>query len=778
MAMDRLVDRLGATSPFTGLDEAVLTTVAEASRVLRVRPGEHLVETGEVADALYVVLSGHFAAVAEPADPDDTALARLGQHGDLADHRPGTEPRQSRVVGISRFGPGAVIGEIAVLTGGTRSATLRALEDAEVVAIDGERFVTLLEQEPSLGAQLARTASDRQVATRLRQQLAELFPEADVAQLAGGLERTDVVTLAPGEVLFSEGDDADAAYLVISGRVRVLRQDRDGAIVEPASEVGSGELIGEHALLADAPRDATVVAARRSQLARLPRSGFEALLLDHPATMLAVVRRLVARQEDTRREYARARMGKGAIAVVPVAPEVETGPLLNALAAELSRTGSVRTVSASDVDAGVGLDDAAQASRGEAAELRVERWLDELEAETDLLLLLADPTRTPWSERCIDRADQVLLVAEASGDPEPSSSERALLPLRHLPHQRITLLLQHPAEADRPHGTAAWLANRDVDEHLHVRTGHTGDIERLARYVSGRSVWLVLGGGGAKGFAHLGVVRAMAEVGVPIDGIAGASVGAGLGALVAMETPADELVDRTADLFRRVLDYTIPVSGLIAAERIARAIERGVGDRDIADTWLPYRCVSTNLTRSTTVVHRRGELQRALRASLSIPGVMPPVAFGEDLHVDGGVMNNLPVDVARREAPGGTVIASDVAPVLGPVAKGDHGLYVRGGGVLARRLTPGLRAPRVPKLMPTLMRSLLVAAAQARDRGIEERLADLHLQFELRGVGLLAFDVVEPVVERGYEEALDALRTLSNDQRSEKPPAVTGDAGA
>ena len=739
MAMEAgLVDRLGAIPPFTGLDEGVLAAVAEASRVLRIGPGDHLVETGEVADALYVVLSGHLAALAEPADPDHTALARLG--------------------------PGAVIGEIAVLSGGRRSATLRALEDAEVAAIDGERFVSLLEREPSLGAQLARTASDRLLATRLRRHLAELFPDADVSELAATLDRADIVTLAPGEVLFAEGDDADAAYLVVSGRVRVIRRDRDGSIVEPVGEVGTGELIGEHALLADAPRNATVVAARRSQLARLPRSGFEALLLAHPATMLAVVRRLVARQGDARSEYARARTTNASVAVVPIAGDGATRALLDSLAEVLARTGATRVVTAAEVDAAVGVDGAARARRGEPAELRVERWLDELEAGTDLVLLLADPERTPWSERCIDRADQVLLLADATGDPEPSSSERALLPARHLPHQRITLVLHHPADADRPRGTAAWLADRDVDEHLHVRGGHTGDIQRLARYVSGRSVWLVLGGGGAKGFAHLGVVRAMAEVGLPIDGLAGASIGAALAGLVAIETPTEDLVDRTTDLFHRVLDYTVPVSGMIAAERIARAIERGVEGRDIEDTWLPYRCVSTNLTRSMTVVHRRGDLQRALRASLSIPGVMPPVAFGEDLHVDGGVMNNLPVDVARRETPGGTVIASDVAPILGPKAKSDHGLYVRGGGVLARRWTPGLAAPRVPKLMPTLMRSLVVAAAETRDRGIEEHLADLHLQFELRGVGLLAYDVVEPVVDRGYEESVGALRTFADAQ--------------
>ncbi|MEX2549680.1 MAG: patatin-like phospholipase family protein, partial [Nitriliruptoraceae bacterium] len=366
-----------------------------------------------------------------------------------------------------------------------------------------------------------------------------------------------------------------------------------------------------------------------------------------------------------------------------------------------------------------------------ATELRVDRWLDELEAEVDLVLLQSDPGSTAWTQRCLDRADHVVLVADATADPARTTLESTLLPARHLPHQRVTLLLHHPAGTERPRGTLDWLTERDVDDHLHLRAGHAGDIGRLARTLSGRAVWLVLGGGGAKGFAHLGLVRAMEEVGLPIDGLAGSSAGSALAALVAIEVPTDELPARTEELFHKVLDYTAPVSGLIAGERIARAIERGVGDRDISDTWLPYRCVSTNLTRSTTVVHRRGDLQRAMRASMSIPGVMPAVAFGEDLHVDGGVMNNLPVDVARGETPTGTVIASDVAPVLGPRAKEDHGLYVHGGGVLARRWLPGIKAPRVPKLMPTLMRSLLVAAAQARDRGVEQGLADLHVQFEL-----------------------------------------------
>lgn len=373
--MDRSIDlkrRLATIEPFAGLPDDVLAMVAAASRVVRIGADEHLVETGQPAASLFVALSGRFAALAQPGDPVDAALAELG--------------------------PGSVIGEIAVLAGGTRSATLRALEPAEVAEIDGPRFVALLEEQPALGAALARLASARLLATRLQRHLAELFPDPETADLASIVDDAEVVHLEPGAVLFSEGDPADAAYLVIAGRVRVLQRDRDGNLAQPVAEVGPGELIGERALLADVPRNATVVAARPTHLARMPRGGFEQLMLAEPRAMLAVTRRLVARQQDTRHTFARARSGRASVVLVPVAPETDVVGLSAALASELERQpGSVRVLTATDVDRGVGLDGAAQTDRGAPAELRVERFLDECEAETDLVLLVADPTPTAWS---------------------------------------------------------------------------------------------------------------------------------------------------------------------------------------------------------------------------------------------------------------------------------------------------------------------------------------------------------------------------------------------
>jgi predicted acylesterase/phospholipase RssA len=144
--------------------------------------------------------------------------------------------------------------------------------------------------------------------------------------------------------------------------------------------------------------------------------------------------------------------------------------------------------------------------------------------------------------------------------------------------------------------------------------------------------------------------------------------------------------------FTSLLDYTLPLASLLAGRRITRAIERYAADWEIEDLWIPYFCVSTNLTTARTVVHRRGEVVRAVRASVSIPGVLPPVPDGADLLVDGGVLDNLPVEVARELDPHGTIVAIDVAPPRGPSARDDYGQSVSGWQLLRDRLLPWRRA--------------------------------------------------------------------------------------
>jgi predicted acylesterase/phospholipase RssA/CRP-like cAMP-binding protein len=599
--------------------------------------------------------------------------------------------------------------------------------------------------------------------SHLVDQLARLFGD-EVAAIAPELaRRTEFVDVAAGEVLFRQGDPADAAYLLVTGRVRVLVDTEDG--VEPIAEVGAGQLIGELALLEDAVRGATVVATRDSALARLPQAAFERLAEQMPRAMLTVTRLIIARSRDPLDVYRRARSDRTVIGLLPLSPDVRLGALAADLATRVAPGAVVEHLDRHRIDRHLGTEGIADAVSGGADAARLTAALADIEDRAEVVILEGDAQPSPWTRRCVQQVDHLVLVADATADPGLTQLERSLIVERELPHQRVSLVLLHPADTDRPIGTAAWLAPRHVDQHHHVRSGVAADLDRLARVLSGCGVTLVLSGGGAKGFAHLGVVRAMHELGIPIDALAGSSMGAPLAALVAIGTPVDELVARTAALYHRVLDYTVPITGMVRGRRVVRAIAEATDGRDIEDTWLPFTCVSTNLTRSVPVVHRRGDLPLALRATLSIPGVMPPVPHEGDLLVDGGVLNNLPVDVVRRADPTGTVIASDVAPPLGPRAKADYGGHVSGTNVLFKRLLPGAHPPPVPPLMATLMRSLMVSAASARDRVVRTNLADLYLPLEVRGVGLLEFDTAESTAARGYDEAIEPLTRWAASRR-------------
>jgi NTE family protein len=250
----------------------------------------------------------------------------------------------------------------------------------------------------------------------------------------------------------------------------------------------------------------------------------------------------------------------------------------------------------------------------------------------------------------------------------------------------------------------------------------------------------------------------MEELGIPIDMIGGSSIGAPVSGPTAQGQSAAEALATIHHHFRSLLDYTLPLAALLAGRRITRSIEKGAGGWDIEDLWIPYFCVSTNLTTGRSVVHRRGSAVRAVRASVAIPGVLPPVPVGDELLVDGGVLNNLPIDAMREINPSGPVIAVDVLPPRGPRARGDYGLSVSGWQLAINKIAPGRKVEPVPSLANTIMRSMFVGSEGARAEMLREGLADLYLSIKARGIGLLEFDAVERVAEIGYQASLEPLR--------------------
>jgi len=209
-----------------------------------------------------------------------------------------------------------------------------------------------------------------------------------------------------------------------------------------------------------------------------------------------------------------------------------------------------------------------------------------------------------------------------------------------------------------PAGTGRWLDARRVEGYAHVRLRESADFDRAARLLTRRGIGLTLGGGFARGIAHLGIFRAMAEPGVAVDAVGGASMGAMIAALWALGWDAERILrEVTAACAGAFGDLTFPFLAFKRGGKFSSAVRSLFGDVQIEDLWIPYFCISANLNRAELKVHTRGSLAKALLAATRAPGVFPPVIYEGELHVDGGVVNNVPVDLMRSFSNDGNVSA-------------------------------------------------------------------------------------------------------------------------
>ena len=303
--------------------------------------------------------------------------------------------------------------------------------------------------------------------------------------------------------------------------------------------------------------------------------------------------------------------------------------------------------------------------------------------------------------------------------------------------------------------------------------------ERLPRFEQPTGpaprVALVLGSGGPRGFAHIGVLRALGEAGWPIDAVGGTSMGAVVAGAYAVGYDYEGMVRIALSLAarRRLFDVTPPVVSFLASKKVSNVYREIYGDRCIEDLCRPFFCVSTNLSRAQLVQHEHGPVWRAARASSSIAGLFAPVAWDGDLLVDGATMNNWPVDLMRRRCPAGTVIAVHVNPDVDRNAHYDYGAHLSGFQALGRHLA-GLLFRRQRSDVPFIA-GILTALSLVNDAmttAEKRKLADLVIVPDVRAFNPLNFAVAQPLIDAGYTAAKAALAGVS------LPAAAMPDVGS
>ena len=595
-----------------------------------------------------------------------------------------------------------------------------------------------------------------------------MFASLDDDMLREIVSKMEFLHLEGQDILFRQGDSGDALYIVVSGRLQVVAERRDGTRAA-IGQIGVGEVAGEMALIGGELRTATVLAIRDSAIARLTKSAFDELIDRYPHKLLRVFgSAAIARTRESLTDRLLRSRPPRTIGVIAGEPSVRVNDFCSNVIQRLAGIVNARLISKHMLASQL----AAVAPSGEGTEVQapITHWLNENEADVDLLVYEGDRIDREWTKRILRQSDHVLVVGDGSAipsRPDPAFTDAAQKGVS------FSIILLHTSTAS-PTGASRWLQTYGIDRVHHVREGSYLDLERLARFLTGTAVGIVLSGGFARGIAHAGVIRALDECGVPRDLMGGTSIGGIVAAECILGLGYEQLVQTTCDGFKTCFrDVTLPFVSLIAGHNLARYMESICGDMQIEDLPIPFFCVSTNLSRGQMHIHIRGPLTRSLLATSRAPGVFPPIVENGDLLVDGGIADNLPV-VFMQTFGNGPVLASDVSEFAERMQCQDYGLAVSGWKRLVRKLNVFKPQEFVPTLDYTLMRTIEFGGVASRQHAMQ--VADFYIRPPLGCFKVNDFKQGRRMAEVAYEYARPRVEQWLKNKSARPPENVVATA--
>ncbi|XP_042304291.1 patatin-like phospholipase domain-containing protein 6 isoform X3 [Sceloporus undulatus] len=619
--------------------------------------------------------------------------------------------------------PGEMVGQLAVLTGEPLIFTIKANRDCTFLKISKSDFYEIMREQPSVVLNVAHTVAAR---------MSPFVRQMDFA--------IDWMAVEAGRALYRQGDKSDCTYIVLNGRLRSVIQKGNGK-KELVGEYGRGDLIGVVEALTRQVRATTVHAVRDTELAKLPEGTLNNIKRRYPQVVTRLIhllsQKILGNLQQLRGPFTGSGLGMtssseltnpasnlSTVAVLPVCNDVPMAAFTLELKHALNAIGPTLLLTSDIIRARLGV-----SALDSIHEYRLSGWLAQQEDIHRIVLYQTDYTLTPWTVRCIRQADCILIVG--LGDQEPTLGELEQMLENTAVRALKQLILLHREDGPTPARTVEWLNMRSwCSGHLHIKcprrvfsrrspnklremyekvfeknADRHSDFSRLARVLTGNTIALVLGGGGARGCSHIGVIKAMEEAGLPIDLIGGTSIGSFIGALYAEERSAVRTKQRAREwaksmnsVFATVLDLTYPITSMFSGSAFNTSIHKVFQDKQIEDLWLPYFNVTTDITASAMRVHKDGSLWRYVRASMTLSGYLPPLCDPKDgnLLMDGGYINNLPADIARNMG-AKTVIAIDVGS-QDETDLCNYGDSLSGWWLLWKRFNPWAEKVKVPDM--------------------------------------------------------------------------------
>lgn len=574
------------------------------------------------------------------------------------------------------------------------------------------------------------------------------------------MNKCSLIKLTYGDVLLRQGDKPSAIYLLIHGKLTVSVTTTTNPL-KPLGHIDEGEMIGELAALANEPYPYTVKAIRDCIIYKLSQKDFLDLCQRYPSCILEAVQPLISRSNNILQEIPNEDRHKSTV-IMPANKHVSMSIFAGKFIDILKQHTDIILFSdylteydtTNDIDA-----------------LRQKiNHLEENKKLPQIIIYLLKSSHSPLAKIALDKAEKIYLVANALTEPlidlmlkeyiHKNTVETTLLP---------DLIITHPPTTQMPRHTSAWLQLTSFNMHHHVKLDATKHFERLLRFIQGKPYGLVLGGGGTRGWGHIGTIKALCDQEYPIDFIGGTSVGAIIGACYAMR----ESYEDTYSKFSKIVStsknsiswrsVTLPIISIFDSKSFTNANREVFENIFIEDLWLPYFCVSSNLSNYSEEIHRSGLLWEKTRASSSLPGLIPPMLIDGEIHFDGGLLNNLPVDIMwQLIGKKGKVIGVELNSSMQDNHRYSFPPILAFKQAITTKMGMNKDDYKFPRFVDIFMRGLLVgSSAKAKQNG---QSATILVNLSLRKFRLLKYShkQAQKMIEIGFVETISKLHQYQN----------------
>lgn len=716
-------------------DPTLIQAIAEQSQPCQLNPGETIYQQEEEVSGIYFILDGE-VEIFSRYEGDEYLLSHAEKNHVFGEFLQ---------VGISR-----------------RTTSARATKEISLLFLPIDQFLLLQQRFAKLVSEISHRLTRRLLwnQTNLALRMSNLFRGIEEHIVRRLINEMEILSIASNTILIPKGSIPLELYIVVHGCFQINRLNEVGKSQE-IGRLARGETIGEKGVICSSPRSSEVRAVRDSSVACLHRDSYEGILRDYPLEINRTFVKSLLSSYDTGK--AKKRKSTEVFTLVPISVDIKIDDIRDRLAMALSKFGRCEVIDSHVVNRAFSMQDAAQVSFTDEMNEAILQWLSEQEVSATFILNVVDPELSNWTRRALRQSDHILMVANAEESPVVGPFERQInIEIEGFSRKR-TLILIHDDSVRVAQGSHQWLEPRFVDNHHHLRMNQKWDYQRVARFLTGNAIGLVLGGGGARGFAHIGVLQAFRELNIPIDMIGGNSMGAIIAAQFAMQATEEEMLEATLAFCKAGEQMTLPVLSLFSGKRMTGGLKKIFGSVQIEDLWHHFFSISCNISRATIETHSDGPLHQAVQNSNSAPGLLPPQVYKGDLLVDGALLNNIPVDVMKRKNRDGIIIAVDVnvrEELLNNTAiEGD----ISGWRLIRNRLNPFEKRLNLPGIVDILGRASIIGGLAKRQRN-KKGLADLYIEPPVQNFSIIGYSQGAEISRAGYRYAYGILKEWRSEQ--------------